>query len=1200
MKAKAGLMVFCLGGLLSIATFVQAKVVYVPDNYSTIQEAIEAVSSGDTIVVREGIYTENVEVNKNLVIQSEKGADSTIIEAADSDNHVFEIKAAQVEINGFTTKGALGDKRAGIYLKSGADYGRIINNICRDNYGGIGLASNYNQIENNNCQSNSKAGIGLASSFGNKITRNTCSKNEYGIGISESTCALTEVINQAGVTNSRGILDLTRQFRDKNLKREYVDLYYQYSPDLKRILMEEPDLAIEAFSLITRYQPAIKHLLDQEDEKEMEMAQKEIGEIVLFIKRLENKISEEKLTIGMERSNEMVRLLEGFKEEISLSRGKNFSQMFQNSPYFAPAETKLLRARDNQAQFNFIYLNSFIDNTHNAYSDYPDTLNAWNSPEKIAYLYKETLYENYLGNYWDDYSGLDEDGDGIGDSSYSVNSEKDNYPLMESFENYEIRTSLTPPSAIVITSPLEITPEDTYYVGDKLTAKFTLTNRETGPFAFSVVVVGGRNPDGEVIDFDKEYNVTLNPTESYDYQGILTLPDKPGPYHFFCAYQTANKNWNTNINVEIEGKIIEDSEAERYREIDIIVLEKTSIFPSPLPILWKKIEGPWNEKQSGIGHITVHPNNPETIYAVVKHYHHYWGYKGDKLYKSVNGGDSWTQINQGLPSLTLSEYYWPISEIAIASSNPDVIYIATSDLNPYSSPVPSAKGIYKSTNGGLEWISVGGPSTGKWIFKSHCSVSSMAIDSINPDIVYVGTVGGGIWKTINGGKFWKQIWDEPVNKETFLEIAALAISPVNSNIIYAAAYNFNSLNAKGWSGILIPNRLIKSEDGGDTWQRLNWGILMAVPKIDDIAVDSKDADRVYAMTEHYKVYSSMNGGKNWNEASGTDGNNPLPYIFRPWSLGKSGSVSIHPDYSNIIYASGEWGLKYVYFSPDSGENWFPLGDWGNKNVKEIVLSRGKESNALYAVAIEGLFKVNIPSSVILVQLHSSSELRVYDSQERTTGLVTGEVKEEIPNSTYNDETKTVIILPPTDSYHYEVGGTEEETYSLDIIHLKEEEVATFTATDISTSERTIHQYTIDWDKLSRGEKGATIQIDADGDGIFEKTINTGSTLTSAVEEESEELKIPQSFSLSQNYPNPFNPRTVIRYQLPTSSRVSLKIYNLTGRLVKSLVEQRQEAGYYTVSWDGRDNLGREVNSGIYFYQIIAGQFNQTKKMVLIK
>ncbi|GEM_PF-1867716 len=91
-----------------------------------------------------------------------------------------------------------------------------------------------------------------------------------------------------------------------------------------------------------------------------------------------------------------------------------------------------------------------------------------------------------------------------------------------------------------------------------------------------------------------------------------------------------------------------------------------------------------------------------------------------------------------------------------------------------------------------------------------------------------------------------------------------------------------------------------------------------------------------------------------------------------------------------------------------------------------------------------------------------------------------------------------------------------------------------------------------------------------------------------------------AFMLNQNYPNPFNPSTVISYQLAVSSEVSLKIYNLLGQEVRTLVKSRQSAGEYSVLWDGNDNKGLAVSSGIYIYRLTAGKSVQSKKMVLLR
>jgi M6 family metalloprotease-like protein len=93
---------------------------------------------------------------------------------------------------------------------------------------------------------------------------------------------------------------------------------------------------------------------------------------------------------------------------------------------------------------------------------------------------------------------------------------------------------------------------------------------------------------------------------------------------------------------------------------------------------------------------------------------------------------------------------------------------------------------------------------------------------------------------------------------------------------------------------------------------------------------------------------------------------------------------------------------------------------------------------------------------------------------------------------------------------------------------------------------------------------------------------------------------PKEFALSHNYPNPFNPHTVLGFTLPEASRVSLKVYNLLGELVKRVVNQELPAGTHSVTWHGDNESGRAVASGIYFYVLKAGNFRAAKKMVLLR
>jgi hypothetical protein len=112
--------------------------------------------------------------------------------------------------------------------------------------------------------------------------------------------------------------------------------------------------------------------------------------------------------------------------------------------------------------------------------------------------------------------------------------------------------------------------------------------------------------------------------------------------------------------------------------------------------------------------------------------------------------------------------------------------------------------------------------------------------------------------------------------------------------------------------------------------------------------------------------------------------------------------------------------------------------------------------------------------------------------------------------------------------------------------------------------------------------------------VFEWTGETG------VEEYTIAVDVPREFALAQNYPNPFNANTTIEYTISRPTHVSLKIFNATGQLVTTLVNDYRPINRYAVTWDGTDEGGRPVASGVYFCQLVAGKYNQTRKMTLLK
>jgi len=100
--------------------------------------------------------------------------------------------------------------------------------------------------------------------------------------------------------------------------------------------------------------------------------------------------------------------------------------------------------------------------------------------------------------------------------------------------------------------------------------------------------------------------------------------------------------------------------------------------------------------------------------------------------------------------------------------------------------------------------------------------------------------------------------------------------------------------------------------------------------------------------------------------------------------------------------------------------------------------------------------------------------------------------------------------------------------------------------------------------------------------------------------EAEDPLIPDEFIVHQNFPNPFNPETEIRFALTKDSHVVISIYNTLGQQIGTLIDTQYAAGFHSVRWDGKDRNGSPVSSGVYLYQIQAGEFSQVRKMSLLR
>jgi len=518
------------------------KIIYVDDDFiddppnhkwDTIQEGINDTEDGDTVLVYDGTYEENVKVDKRLTIRSENGADATIVQVADPNDHVFEVTADYVNISGFTVKGATGTRKAGIHLN--ADHCNISYNVASNNYNGIRLyesnnntivnnsvyenrwgitahESNFNRIENNTVHENRGQkgdGINLYRSEGNIVKRNVVFNNtDAGIQVMNNSCNNLIEENDIRLNEWSGISLWHANENTIVNNSACYNVINIWLKDSNRCLIKGNN----ASYALKKCGIGLENSRHNRVEENVANGNAKVG-ILLKYSSIANEVKDNKANLN--------------SKGIFIGFSSDNNTLSNNTASNNEHGIHLWRSSDN-----VIYLNNFINNTENVYS-YEST-NIWNFTSPITYTYKGKPYMNYLGNYWDDYKekypdAEEIDGTGIWNESYSVDGDKDYYPLMEPWENYfgvyEPGLNIT-----ITTDKTEYSPGD--YV--HLTQQFTNENEEsviiTNPITVTFIA-----PDGSVVlqeDLGISVYITLRKGGKYSIGYSFKLPDdaKEGYY----------------------------------------------------------------------------------------------------------------------------------------------------------------------------------------------------------------------------------------------------------------------------------------------------------------------------------------------------------------------------------------------------------------------------------------------------------------------------------------------------------------------------------------------------------------------------------------------------------------------------------------------------------------------------------------------
>jgi len=200
----------------------------------------------------------------------------------------------------------------------------------------------------------------------------------------------------------------------------------------------------------------------------------------------------------------------------------------------------------------------------------------------------------------------------------------------------------------------------------------------------------------------------------------------------------------------------------------------------------------------------------------------------------------------------------------------------------------------------------------------------------------------------------------------------------------------------------------------------------------------------------------------------------------PFNEPRDSVKTIGNEYFEGLSVGPNSNLNFLVYGVEIGVGPHGIGPSFFRVSRTIELGPGKQTDVPSIYPDEKV-------AGILAGVASPVELRIYDSEGNFTGLVGGVIQELIPISIYDSESNTAVIFCSSGFYRYEVVGTNEGTYGLNITSVDEGVTNTFEAIDIPTTAGSIHEYTIDWEALSSDEEGVILEIDNNGDGFFEQT-----------------------------------------------------------------------------------------------------------------
>ncbi|MCK4271288.1 T9SS type A sorting domain-containing protein [bacterium] len=577
----------------------------------------------------------------------------------------------------------------------------------------------------------------------------------------------------------------------------------------------------------------------------------------------------------------------------------------------------------------------------------------------------------------------------------------------------------------------------------------------------------------------------------------------------------------------------------------------------------------------------IDPDTPSRVFV---------GTESGGLYRTIDDGSSWSYCGPGYSVGNLRDFHW--------IPNGDTVYQIEND------------GIYRSDNGGDTWICTDTLSAGNF----HV----IGVKADDAEVVfYVSSNGSGtyqLYRSIDGGSTFTDVhtFDSYISDFEFGcgSQYMFFTDPDDSDVMYLAAA----------FGIQWMSFMFKSTDAGVSWEYMKDGIYNF--NINDICI--ANTGLLLSFEENYVYYNVLD--------MSTSAVHTYRVVESNWPTGRVVQDPNNPDY---IWYTNIRGMTRI---TNNGATMTPIHQPGDAGTAVEALDVNGSTHIYYATyglskapvlykSTDGLLfnPVNIPanSSTITAILADRTDTdKIIMATDGNGYFITingavdwahytnpGTINDMAMDATDN----YIIYFAACDALYKSVDGGETAvqigSFHADCIVIDPEDHNT-----IYVSSGSHIFYSLDggmtWSVFEllpgfeRNLGRLILEFDPNNpDHLYVASQFYGLFLVTATPvgvDDKAENSVPAGFSLFQNYPNPFNPTTAIRYELLKDAKVALKIYNMLGQEVRTLVDEEQVAGCRSATWDGKNNVGQDVSSGIYICKLKTPDLVETKKLLLIR